>query len=149
MQHERCVSSLAGMHELAAEVASTLTGGEALLLYGELGSGKTTFVQGLARALGVAEHVTSPSYTVMTEYPVKGHAAIARLVHIDLYRLAAGAAASDPAVADALELARAPDRVTVIEWADRLGEAVPAMARRLVFQHGRKPDERMVELWSW
>lgn len=140
------VRSVAQMQEFAAEVARELRGGEVLLLCGELGSGKTTFVQGLARALGVAEPVTSPSFTIAAEYPVESHETITRLVHVDLYRLDARASTRDPAVADVLESVSEAGRLTVIEWADRLGEAFPAGAQRIYFRHGRRPSERVVHL---
>lgn len=141
----RTVRSVSEMQALAAEMARELRGGAVLLLYGELGSGKTTFVQGLARALGVTEQVTSPSFTIAADYPVAGHETITRLVHVDLYRLDAPTAARDPAVADVLESAAEAGRLTVIEWADRLGEPVLAGARRLYFRHGREPSERVVD----
>lgn len=149
----RLLRSVSEMQALAAEVARGLRGGEVLLLYGELGSGKTTFVQGLAQALGVREQVTSPSFTITAEYPIDplplgrggGQEGVFTLVHVDLYRLAAQAAARDPALADVLESAAEEGRLTVIEWADRLGESVPTGARRMYFRHGSAPSERVAD----
>ncbi len=67
----------------AAEVARGLAPGAVVALYGELGAGKTCFVRGMARGLGVTSLVTSPTYTLVNEY-----AGSTRLVHIDLYRIA-------------------------------------------------------------
>ena len=61
-------SSAEETKELAAEIASALKGGDVVALYGDLGSGKTTFVQGLAKALGVKERVLSPSYVLMRSH---------------------------------------------------------------------------------
>lgn len=146
----RRVSSVEAMYSLAAEVAAALQGGEALLLYGELGSGKTTFVQGLARALGVIEPVTSQTFTIAAEYDVPpalpGEAAgrVRVLVHVDLYRLTSETAVRDPAVREVLERAGHQECVTVIEWADRLGDSLGVPARRLTFSHGETDYERVV-----
>ena len=88
----------------------------AIFLQGELGSGKTVFVQGLARGLGVPArtYVTSPSFTLVNEYPAR-----LPLFHLDLYRLEPGADLEDIGVADMLS----GDGVTAIEWAERLNAA--------------------------
>ena len=72
--------------EIAAEFAHTLRGGEVVFLRGDLGSGKTTFVQGLAKALGYDEPVRSPTFALVNVYPL-AHETISRIVHVDLYRL--------------------------------------------------------------
>lgn len=69
-------------YELANKIASKLNGGDVILLNGDLGAGKTTFTKGLARALGVEEVVTSPTFTFMKEY----HGRIP-LYHFDMYRV--------------------------------------------------------------
>jgi tRNA threonylcarbamoyladenosine biosynthesis protein TsaE len=116
-----------------------------LLLTGPLGSGKTTFVQGLAAALGVTEQVTSPTFTIAAEYQTNGAKGVERLVHVDLYRLPAGGAGQDPAVASVLAEQAEPKRVTVIEWAERLSEQ-PAPARQLAFAHGATRGTRLVTI---
>lgn len=148
----RIIYSVSEMHNAAAEVAEKLRGGGTLLLYGELGTGKTTFVQGLARVMGIAEPVTSPTFVIASEYSIHslpprrggGQEGVDTLVHVDLYRLDSATAAGDPAVRDALERAADPGRLTVIEWADRLGAAVPAGARKIAFRHGQRPNERIM-----
>ncbi|WP_245619841.1 tRNA (adenosine(37)-N6)-threonylcarbamoyltransferase complex ATPase subunit type 1 TsaE [Desulfobacter vibrioformis] len=88
----------------------------AMALTGDLGCGKTCFVQGLARGLGVADgyYITSPTFTIMNEYP----AGKMRLCHLDLYRL------SDPDELDyiGIEDQMGQDSVTVVEWPDLLIE---------------------------
>ena len=90
-----------------------------LVLKGDLGSGKTVFVQGLAHGLGLPAdaYVTSPSYTLVNEYPTRH-----RLYHVDLYRLDGPADAADIGLDDAL----GSDGVIAIEWADRLGDDLPS-----------------------
>lgn len=138
------VRNIEEMRVLAERVAQEIKPGDVLLLEGELGSGKTTFVQGLAGALGVKEQVTSPSFTLVTEYDVVGRADIRKLVHLDLYRLSDEGAAAEPAVQEAL--GQANGRVMVVEWADKLGQRVPAGARKIKFAHGATDGERVVTI---
>lgn len=143
----RLVASPAAMHALAQAVARDLTGGSLVLLTGELGAGKTTFVQGLAAALGVTTPPTSPTFTIVSEYPVTNHPVITQLIHVDLYRLELTTAQTDANLAEVLDRAPEPARLTVIEWADRLGEKIKNMsARRLLLRHGATPNERQVTI---
>ncbi|MCI7401497.1 MAG: tRNA (adenosine(37)-N6)-threonylcarbamoyltransferase complex ATPase subunit type 1 TsaE [Christensenella sp.] len=73
--------SVQDTYEIASEFASSLKGGEVILLNGDLGAGKTTFTKGLAKALGIEDVVTSPTFTFMKEYHGKFD-----LYHFDLYR---------------------------------------------------------------
>ena len=84
-----------------------------IALTGDLGCGKTTFVQGLARGLGVSEreYVTSPTFTLINEYDAR-----LALVHVDLYRLDTGLDMLDIGFDEVLER----DAVVAIEWADKL-----------------------------
>ncbi len=94
--------------ELAKRVADTLTGGETVLLDGDLGAGKTTFTKGLAAALGVKEEVTSPTFTVMNVYE-DGRLP---LCHLDMYRLESADEVEELGLLDT-----APENaVKVIEW---------------------------------
>lgn len=94
----------------ATEWAPWLPTGLFVLLYGDLGSGKTTFVQGLARGLGITEVVTSPTFALVHQYPQS----TPPLVHCDLYRL-------DPTEVSGLGIfEESPAVLTVIEWAERL-----------------------------
>lgn len=92
---------------LAAQLAERLRPGDVVLVSGELGTGKTTFVRGACRALGVAGAVTSPTFTIARRY--HGDVPVS---HLDLYRLG-DLADEDPALlADEL----GPDRVAFVEW---------------------------------
>ena len=74
--------------ELLAEIRKLSRGkGVVVALKGDLGSGKTSFVQGVARALGITEHVTSPTFVLEKLYDINGDPNFSRLVHIDAYRL--------------------------------------------------------------
>ncbi len=107
---------------LAAQLIATGSGGGALLLLrGELGTGKTSLVQGLAAALGIAEPISSPTFALAQHYDTDAgpDAGAAALVHLDLYRLEQGAAA-DELFAQEEEEARRIGAVMAVEWPERL-----------------------------
>ncbi len=101
---------------LAARLGNELSPGSVIAMHGQLGAGKTCFVTGLARALGVTQPVTSPTFTVINEY-----AARLPLYHMDLYRI------GDPDELWALGFDDylSPDGITVIEWPERAGDLLP------------------------
>ena len=101
----------------AANLASVAAPGDMLCLWGDLGAGKTVFAKGFGAGLGVRDTISSPSFVLMGEY-----AGRLPLFHIDLYRLAD---ASD-ALSGGLIDDRQSGGVTLIEWPDRLGPALPA-----------------------
>jgi tRNA threonylcarbamoyladenosine biosynthesis protein TsaE len=105
---------------IAGELARTLRAGDVVLVSGELGTGKTTFVRGACRELGVPGPVTSPTFTIARRYE-GGRVPVS---HLDLYRLA-DAVSEDPALLDD-EIA--PERVTFVEWPE-VGSAPLAGAR--------------------
>ena len=93
--------------DIAAAFASKLVGGDVVLLHGDLGAGKTTFTKGIARALGVKDVVTSPTFTIVKEYEGERLA----LFHMDMYRLS-----GDVTELGLEEYFKRKDGVTVIEW---------------------------------
>jgi tRNA threonylcarbamoyladenosine biosynthesis protein TsaE len=92
---------------LAAELAAGLAPGEVVLVEGELGTGKTTFVRGACRALGVDGLVTSPTFTIGQRYP--GRVPVS---HLDLYRVADLGDEDPDLLADYI----GPDRIAFVEW---------------------------------
>ena len=108
--------------ELAAALARTCRAGDVLLLVGGLGAGKTTFAQGFARALGVVGPVTSPTFTLVRQYPCTGAGVpgVAYLVHADVYRLDSAEEMADLGLHELGD-----DAVTLVEWGDR---AAPVLA---------------------
>jgi len=103
---------------VAAAVAPFLQPGDVVLLDGDLGAGKTTFTQGLARALGVREGVTSPTFTLVRSYAT---AAGFDLLHVDVYRLDRLSEVVDLALPEYLE----DGAVAVIEWGRKAAAALP------------------------
>jgi tRNA threonylcarbamoyladenosine biosynthesis protein TsaE len=123
---------------LAARLAGALRPGDVVLLSGDLGAGKTTFVRGAARALGVEGPVTSPTFTIGQRYD--GRVPVS---HLDLYRLG-DVADEDPAL---LSDYLTPERVAFVEWPEAaepaLAEAGVAVAARVRLEHAGA-DARVV-----
>lgn len=132
MQYD--ISTLAKLDAFAKRTAAELHGGETLALEGPLGAGKTAFVQRLAKHLGVAEKITSPTYTLMHVHAAP-HARVHQLVHLDAYRLKFDAEFTGLGVADYLGKENA---VVVIEWADKVARLLPRNTRWLAFAHRGK-----------
>ena len=105
-----------------ARLGATLKSGDVVALTGELGAGKTVFVQGLARALGVATGATSPTFVLVNEY--RGRLPVH---HVDAYRTTSLAELMDLGIEEMMD----GDGVTVIEWAERLEPLLPARAVRV------------------
>jgi len=120
---------------MAAAIAPLIVDGDLLVLVGDLGAGKTAFTQGMCRALGVEEHVTSPTFTLANRYE-------GRLVvnHLDVYRIEALAEAEDLALTELLD-----EGVTLIEWGDVILPALPADRLDVCITFGAGDDDRMVE----
>jgi tRNA threonylcarbamoyladenosine biosynthesis protein TsaE len=101
---------------IGMELSGRLRGGDVVLLRGDLGAGKTTMTQGIARGLGVEGAVQSPTFTLVAEYDAPHLGPDSQLIHIDLYRLE-GAADLDSVGLD--EYLEQQDAVVVVEWPDR------------------------------
>ena len=112
--------------ELAAAFAGTLETGNVVALFGELGSGKTVFARGIARALGITEKITSPTFILINEF----HGSIP-LYHMDLYRMDSIQEIQDIGVEDYFY----GDGICVVEWAEKLGELYPENAIRVRLKH--------------
>lgn len=139
--------SVAETERVAAELGALLTGGECVLLSGELGAGKTTFIRGLARGLGVDDPagVHSPSYTLVNRYPGS-----VSLLHVDAYFMHSAEDLDLCGFEDAL----ARGDVVVIEWADRITAVLKAAAGRptawirITMEHAGETD-REITLVNW
>ena len=121
---------------LAARLADRIGMGTVLCLEGDLGAGKTLFVQSLARAMGVSGEVTSPTFNIMNIY-----AGRMPIYHFDLYRLESEAELDEIGF---YEYADAPDGLVVIEWADKFPEALPEAYIRVQLERTEKENERRI-----
>lgn len=120
----------AATQAIAARLAPCCRAGDVIVLTGDLGAGKTTFTQGLARALGITAPVTSPTFVIAREHP--GTPAHPGLVHVDAYRLG-GALELDDLDVDT------EHSVVVVEWGEGLAESLGE--DRLLVRIARSDDD--------
>ncbi len=104
------------------ELAASLRPGDVVALYGELGAGKTAFIRGVARGLGIDERVSSPTFTIVNEYP-----GAVPLFHFDMYRLAS----SDELFEIGWEDYLTRGGVCCVEWSENVSDAIPPEAVRV------------------
>ena len=121
---------------VAAQFAATLHGGEVIALIGDLGAGKTTFVQGLAQVLGATTGAKSPTFTLMNIYPTN-HPTIHRLVHLDFYRVNDGTHLG-------LEDYKTNDTVILAEWPDN--KTIGPATHTITMTAGPGPTDRTIEI---
>ncbi len=130
-------ASVDGTRELAAAVASLARPGDVVVLAGDLGAGKTAFVQGFGRALGVEERITSPTFTLVHVY--EGRLPIH---HLDVYRLDQLNEALDLGLAEMLD----EGGVVLIEWGDAILPVLPHDLLEVRLTFGEGDDDRGVHL---
>jgi tRNA threonylcarbamoyladenosine biosynthesis protein TsaE len=130
-------SSADDTRQLAAAIAELTRGGDIILLAGDLGAGKTAFAQGFGAALGITERITSPTYTLVSQY--RGRL---ELNHLDVYRLDQVEEVLDLGLAEMLD----DGGVTLIEWGDTVIPALPADYLEIRLRIGEGDDDRMFEL---
>lgn len=128
--------SAAETQALAAKLAAEMPAGTVLCLHGELGAGKTCFVQGLAKALGVRRPVGSPTFTLINEY--RGTKPLA---HVDLYRVRGAADAFGLGLEDYFSHF---DGIVAIEWAERIADLLPADCWHVELAAGASHESRLV-----
>ena len=122
----------------AAALMESLEPGTVIALHGDLGAGKTCFIQGLAAAMGITDPITSPTYTLIGEYEGR-----MKLNHIDLYRLANSVEALGIGLEEYLE----SDGITAIEWAERAEEILPESMLHVSIEKGCDERSRQIEIW--
>ena len=121
---------------IAAEIGATLRRGDVVVLNGELGAGKTTFVKGLAEGLGVVDAVTSPTFTIVQHY--EGRVPV---THVDVYRLDRLQELHDLGFEEMLD-----DGVTIIEWGDAVAPLLPQKRLEVRLTMGDDLDVRTIEI---
>lgn len=121
---------------LGGAVARLVEAGDVVVLVGDLGAGKTAFVQGFAASLGVTAPVTSPTFTLANRY--EGTLVVN---HLDVYRFDCPDEVSDLALPELLD-----DGVTLVEWGDTIASALPAEHLAVTIRFGDGDDDRSFEL---
>lgn len=133
----RCLTASApATRALAAAIAPLVSDGDLVVLMGDLGAGKTAFTQGICRALGVDDPVTSPTFTLANRYEGR-----LRLNHLDVYRIESLAEADDLALVELLD-----DGLTLIEWGDVILPALPDDRLDIRITFGEGDDDRVLTL---
>ena len=126
----------AATQAVAAKLAPRLKGGEVIELASDLGGGKTTFTQGLMRALGYKDPVTSPTFALSQIYALPSGLEVH---HYDLYRLGESGVVGDELAEDL----RDPQVITIIEWAGLVRDELPADRLRVEFEPTGDTDRQL------
>jgi len=111
-------------------------------LQGDLGSGKTTFIQGFAKGLGIKRNLTSPTFLIIRNYKLLT-TYYKLLYHIDCYRIKK---AKELTVLGFKEIINNPTSLVLIEWADKIKRILPKKMIWIKFEHGRKENERIIRI---
>ncbi|QQG41007.1 MAG: tRNA (adenosine(37)-N6)-threonylcarbamoyltransferase complex ATPase subunit type 1 TsaE [Candidatus Levyibacteriota bacterium] len=114
---------------------ATLTA-KVVALHGDLGGGKTTFTQGIAKGLGIKRRIISPTFVVVRTYKIK----FKKFYHIDLYRIQSLKDIEGLGIEEILEN---PENIVVIEWAERLGDLLPKKRTDVYFEYLDKNKRRI------
>jgi tRNA threonylcarbamoyladenosine biosynthesis protein TsaE len=129
---------------LISSKKSANSGATIIALEGELGAGKTTFVQGFFKGLGIKKRPSSPTFVIMRRTAIRSHEKFSNVFHMDAYRL------KDATTVDVLgfsALCANPKNIILIEWPQKIKEALPKRGVIcLNFHHGKKENERIIKI---
>ena|ERR1700722_5310004 len=131
--------------EIGFDFAKQLKGGEVLALYGDLGSGKTTFMQGLSKGLGITRNIISPTFIIMRSYKTGlkiKDLRLKNLYHVDLYRIESE---NDVDGLGLLELMHQPENIVAIEWPDKIENILPENRINIYFAY-LEGDKREIRI---
>ena len=140
------IKSIQEINKFAAGIAKKARPGQVLALVGDLGSGKTTFVKGFAKALGVKESIQSPTFILMRPYNYKKTKKQKNkkiFLHVDAYRVSSADELMDIGINEYLDSVA----IVAIEWADKIKKILPpGRTVWIKFKLGDSPNERIVEV---
>jgi tRNA threonylcarbamoyladenosine biosynthesis protein TsaE len=122
--------------DLGRKIGTNLKTGFTVALYGDLGSGKTTFLQGLAEGLGVKRPILSPTFIIARDYPLKSGG---RFYHFDWYRITGEKEARALGIEELFD-----DNIVAIEWADQASKILPKKRLDIYFKQGKEPNQRKI-----
>lgn len=142
MKKKLITQSFQETQQFGREFAKSLKGGEVLTLSGDLGSGKTTFVQGLAKGLNITQKIISPTFIIMRTYE-RGNDTY--FYHVDLYRIGE---AKEVEGLGLLELLNDPKNIVVMEWPEKMEELLPDKRIDLLFTY-LDDNKRVIEINSF
>jgi tRNA threonylcarbamoyladenosine biosynthesis protein TsaE len=143
MNDEIVTSSVDQTEQIAQKLVKTLDAGTVIALQGDLGAGKTVFVQGLAKALEITEPITSPTFVLLHSYSVTGKLKdkFTELHHLDLYRLESISDVIDIGID---ELLSSSEDLVVIEWAEKVADLLPPNTVWLYFSFVDEKTRKIV-----
>lgn len=125
--------------KLGFEFANKIVDGGIICLYGDLGSGKTTFTKGFAKGLGISERIISPTFVIVRQHALANEKTF---YHIDLYRLENESELQGIGLSDIFTDNNA---IVLVEWAERLGKYLPEKRWDIKFEHLEK-DQRKITI---
>lgn len=108
-------------------------------LSGDLGAGKTEFVKSFVRSMGIRARVTSPTFLLSRQYPLKEEGG--RLFHLDAYRISTPKEMESAGIKDAI---KDPKNVVLVEWGEKIKPMLPKDTTWIQFRHGSSPNERLI-----
>ncbi len=111
-----------------------------IALSGDLGAGKTTFIQGFVGALGIKKRVTSPTFILFRRFAIR-HSPFTSLYHVDAYRIKSP---KEIAALEFKEILSNPANIVLIEWPENIKKILPKNILRIQFAHGQKENERQI-----
>lgn len=126
--------------KLGEEFARSLQGGEIIALHGDLGSGKTTFTQGVAKGLGLSQPIVSPTFILMREYRLDKQG-LQTLYHIDLYRTENERDAKGLGIEDVFA---DKEGVVLVEWPEKMGNLLPEKRIDIFFEYLTETERKIL-----
>jgi len=134
--------------KIGENIVKSLKKTTVVALYGDLGSGKTTFVQGLAKGLGIKEKITSPTFNIIRQYKLKAKSSkgksetkkLKALYHIDLYRIES----TDLKNLGIEEILNNKESLVVIEWAEKMKEFLPKEKIDIYFEYSDENKRKII-----
>lgn len=145
VQGEFITNNIQETQEFAQNFAKKLQSGDIVALYGNLGSGKTTFIQGLGKGLGIKHKIISPTFIIVRQYVIKNNKLrIKDFYHIDLYRIEAE---KDIEGLGLLDLFNDKNVIVVIEWAEKIQNLLPEKRWEIHFEY-LEEEKRKIKIWK-
>lgn len=138
---KRITSSAEETTQAGISLASSLSGGDIVALYGDLGSGKTTFVQGIAKGLGITQRIVSPTFIILKTHTVDNKSDLDTFYHADLYRIET---AKDIESIGLKEIFTDKNAILVMEWPEKIEEILPKHTKKIRFSYISDTDRQII-----
>ncbi|NQU99628.1 MAG: tRNA (adenosine(37)-N6)-threonylcarbamoyltransferase complex ATPase subunit type 1 TsaE [Parcubacteria group bacterium] len=127
--------------DIALNLAKSINDGKVIAFEGNLGSGKTTFIQGLASGLSIKENISSPTFVIFKKYSIPNHKKIKLLYHFDLYRIGSLQEIIDLGFE---EIINDKSALVVIEWAEKIKKLLPKSSLNIKIKYVSKNSRKII-----